>query len=586
MRFETTKDYPVISLFSGAGGLDTGFLRMGFRPVIAIDEGKAACETYRYNYPSVPVFRRDLSRIPKGYISRRLAELPQPVRPVGVIGGPPCQAFSLSNGNKKPNDPRAKLSIRYASLLSELNKTFELDFFVFENVPGIRNEKHIDQLRRIKRLFARAGFWVLEGELDAQKFGVAQIRRRVFIVGFNSKKYPIVEFDFPRGKKGPSKTVRDSIGHLPEPTYFSVGETNSISFHKNHRCMVPRSEKFRNGWLREGQIKGRPFRVLSWGRPSWTVAYGHREVHVHPSGHRRLSVYEAMLLQGFLKVYQLKGTLSDQIRLVSDAVPPPLAAALAQSIREALPRLQRLTEYHDHSKRVRASKVFWSSRQEVNPHQAPMFLKSFFSQYAGKYIRKFPWRKRGTKDFHLLVAEVLLVQTKAEDVARIWPLLIKKCPVPRALATAKTSVLRNLLRPLGLQNQRAEALHSISRALLKRHKGCVPRTVVELLSLPHVGLYTATAVASFCFGAKVPIVDTNVLRVLGRIEGIRSAQDLRRSKEIWRLAWSVLPEEKVDLHNYGILDFAATVCTRDPDCSHCPLRRKCKFGQERLRRGG
>lgn len=96
--------------------------------------------------------------------------------------------------------------------------------------------------------------------------------------------------------------------------------------------MKPRSEKFFNGFLKEGDVKGRPFRVLEWGKPSWTVAYGHREVHIHPTGKRRLSIYEAMLLQGFPPKYVFKGTLSDQVRLVSDAVPPPLARALAESV--------------------------------------------------------------------------------------------------------------------------------------------------------------------------------------------------------------------------------------------------------------
>ena len=100
--------------------------------------------------------------------------------------------------------------------------------------------------------------------------------------------------------------------------------------------MQPRSPRFTNGTLKEGQITGRPFRVLSWDKPSWTVAYGHREVHVHPSGKRRLSVYEAMMLQGFPEDYELKGTLSDQIRMVSDAVSPPVAFALAKAILRTL----------------------------------------------------------------------------------------------------------------------------------------------------------------------------------------------------------------------------------------------------------
>jgi len=573
---------PVVSLFCGAGGLDTGFLHAGFKPVIALDCNEAACETYKYNYPSSHVIRRDLALLPKGYILERLAELPRALRPVGVIGGPPCQAFSLSNGHKRPNDPRARLSEHYASVLAELNQEYELDFFVFENVLGLRHEEHDAQFRNIKELLASAGFWILEGELDAKDFRVAQSRRRLFVVGFNKKKYPVVQFEFPQGHSAHPKTVRDILEHLPEPLYFYRGaSSHTIPFHQNHWCMAPKSKRFRNGRLVEGQVDGRAFRVLNWDRPSWTVAYGHREVHIHPAGRRRLSVYEAMLLQGFPKDYRLLGTLSDQIRLVSDAVPPPLAAALAGSIRDVLPRLRELAQCRFNRQRMLSHKIFWNSRQDASSERAPAFLTNFFTRYARKHFRKFPWRRKKTKEFHLLIAEVLLAQTKAEDVARVWPLIIKRYEKPKDLASAKRSVLVALLRPLGLQNQRAKALQTIARVLVERHHGEVPHDVAQLLSLPHVGLYTATAVASFSFGKRVPIVDTNVLRVLGRITGGKIDQDLRRSRRIWALAWGALPVKNVELHNYGILDFAAQVCTRDPICSRCPLRRKCAFGNAR-----
>jgi DNA (cytosine-5)-methyltransferase 1 len=116
--------------------------------------------------------------------------------------------------------------------------------------------------------------------------------------------------------------------------------------------MVPRSDRFFDGSLKEGDLKGRPFRVLKWDAPSWTVAYGHREVHVHPSATRRLSVFEAMLLQGFPRGYELCGTLSDQIRLVSDAVPPPVAEALANSIIKALGYERTIGAASNHSTRA------------------------------------------------------------------------------------------------------------------------------------------------------------------------------------------------------------------------------------------
>lgn len=328
---------PVVSLFSGSGGLDEGFARTGFSPVLAIDIDGAACKTYEFNHPGVRVLKKDLSQALNGYVVERLSELPRSVQPIGVIGGPPCQAFSLSNVHKRSDDPRLTLPGNYAHILSELNKHYEIDFFLFENVLGLKHKAHFELFSYFKGLFASAGFVIFEGELDALDFGVAQIRKRVFVVGFNSKKYRAVRFEFPTGDPRRRKTVREAIGSLPPPIFFERGMTGrEVPFHPNHWCLKPRSKKFFNGFLREGDMRGRPFRVLEWDKPSWTVAYGHREVHVHPSCKRRLSIYEAMLLQGFRPDYVLRGNLSDQIRLVSDAVPPPLAKALADQILGAI----------------------------------------------------------------------------------------------------------------------------------------------------------------------------------------------------------------------------------------------------------
>jgi len=328
---------PVVSLFSGCGGLDLGFFQAGFRPVLAVDVDPAACITYEANHPHGRVLKKNLSDLSSGYICQRLEELPAPVRPVGVIGGPPCQAFSLGNVHKNGDDPRARLPEWYAKVLKELNTSFGLDFFVFENVRGLKHKMHAEIFTRFKQLFAAAGFHIVEGELDAQDFGVAQVRKRVFVVGWNNKKYgKDFTFRFPKGQAVP-RTVRDVIGDLPEPALFNRAlKMANIPVHPNHWAMMPRSKRFFDGSLRNGSAKGRPFRVLDWDKPSWTVAYGHREVHIHPDGKRRLSVYEAMLVQGFPADYRLHGTLSDQLRLVSDAVPPPMAKALGEAVMKAL----------------------------------------------------------------------------------------------------------------------------------------------------------------------------------------------------------------------------------------------------------
>jgi DNA (cytosine-5)-methyltransferase 1 len=128
MEQECEEFLPVVSLFSGPGGLDTGFMRAGFTPILAIDGDPAAVDTFHTNYPTVPVIKKDLSEVSPDFLVERVLELPGEPRPIGVIGGPPCQAFSLSNGHKTADDPRAELSKHYAGLLTELNRAFNLDF--------------------------------------------------------------------------------------------------------------------------------------------------------------------------------------------------------------------------------------------------------------------------------------------------------------------------------------------------------------------------------------------------------------------------------------------------------------------------
>ncbi len=210
-------------------------------------------------------------------------------------------------------------------------------------------------------------------------------------------------------------------------------------------------------------------------------------------------------------------------------------------------------------------------------------LRQAFVRYAKDNLRKFPWREPGMSPYHLLLAELLLVQTKAADVASIWPVLVKRYPTPERLALAPVRSLANLLRPLGLQNQRANALHNLSRYLVRERAGQLPETIVGLLSLPHVGLYTAAAVSCFANGRRVPIVDANLLRVFARIFGLPATRELRRSRRIWAIAWALLPHRNASQHNYGLLDFAAEICTpKAPRCGRCPVREFCAYGRTEL----
>ncbi|WP_295435969.1 DNA cytosine methyltransferase [uncultured Thiodictyon sp.] len=329
----------LLSLFCGPGGLDLGFERAGFRTSFAFDKHADSIRTYNHN--------RLGADSPAGYIldltdvSAKDLDVfaGRELTPTGVIGGPPCQSFSQANRSPRAEDPRHILPLRYAALLAELNARHRIDFFMFENVPGLGLPPHDERFRSLLTALTEAGFNVSSAILNAMDFGVPQRRKRLIVVGFNAAAYPGKKWTAPTHLRQESKirTVRDTFVDLPEPTYFHRGASpETIQPHPNHWCMAPKSKKFTDGTLKEGNTCLRSFKTLAWDAPSITVAYGNREVHVHPNCQRRLSVYEAMLLQGFPATYELTGNLSSQIRQVSDAVPPPLAEAVALSIAEQL----------------------------------------------------------------------------------------------------------------------------------------------------------------------------------------------------------------------------------------------------------
>lgn len=323
----------LLSLFCGPGGLDQGFKEAGFRTLLGIDSDEECVRTFAHNHPLARTAVRDIARLSVPALDGLYG---RPLEPVGVLGGPPCQSFSVSNVYQSEDDPRHLLPEAYARLLAQLNKRRPISFFVFENVPGLLGKKHVHRYERFKQLFEKAGFSLKEALLDAQDYGVPQERARVIIVGVNQLLHPGKEWVPPK-KDAKRRTVRDAIDGLPEPVRNARGlDPDTFPVHPNHWCLVPKSPKFFSGKLRQGEMWGRSFRSLSWDKPSWTVAYGHREVHIHPGGKRRLSIYEALLLQTFPKEYRLLGNMTAQVRLVSEAVPPKLAQQIALSIREVL----------------------------------------------------------------------------------------------------------------------------------------------------------------------------------------------------------------------------------------------------------
>jgi DNA (cytosine-5)-methyltransferase 1 len=323
----------IVSLFSGAGGLDLGFHDAGFPVVFAIDSSAAAIKTHKRNFPSTTSIAADLVSLGPSGVLDHLADVLTDGEPIGVIGGPPCQGFSRANPASVADDPRNGLPLLYLEIVEALQRKYDVQFVLFENVLGIRDTKHALMFKGILSKFEAIGLTAGVRECSALDYGVAQSRNRVIISGFHRAEVAAA-FD-PTHVESKDLTVRSVIGSLPPPAFYSRGlMAADIPHHENHWTMRPLSKRFSDPG--GAGRAGRSFRRLEWDKPSPTVAYGHREIHVHPDGRRRLSIYEAMLIQGFPPEFVLEGTLSAQVDQVSNAVPPPLARALARAIDEAL----------------------------------------------------------------------------------------------------------------------------------------------------------------------------------------------------------------------------------------------------------
>ena len=324
----------VVSLFSGAGGLDLGFSREGFPVSFAVDISEAAIKTHQRNFRGTTSVAADLVKVGPTGVVNQIRGLIEPGAPIGVIGGPPCQGFSRANTGAASDDPRNRLPLLYLEIVEALQEFYKVQFVLFENVLGICDSKHSDVFSGILSKFEEIGLYAGVKQYSALDYGVAQARNRVVISGFASDLAATI-FTPVKVRTRRKLTVRSVIGRLPQPVYFSRGlRPEDIPYHPNHWTMRPISKRF--GALNDDARQGRSFRRLAWDKPSPTVAYGHREIHVHPDGQRRLSIFEAMLLQGFPRNFVLEGTFSAQVDQVSNAVPPPLAQALAGATKQVL----------------------------------------------------------------------------------------------------------------------------------------------------------------------------------------------------------------------------------------------------------
>ena len=193
--------------------------------------------------------------------------------------------------------------------------------------------------------------------------------------------------------------------------------------------------------------------------------------------------------------------------------------------------------------------------------------------------RDLPWRGEGGPAWGILVSEVMSQQTPMSRVAPYWTDWMRRWPTPGSCAAASKAEILTAWGNLGYPS-RALRLRACAQTIVERFGGSVPQDYGDLVSLPGVGRYTASAVLSFAFGKRVAVVDTNIRRVVSRafdggesIGGATTKADLARAVEL-------LPREDGDsvVWNQTLMEIGATVCTSsNPRCRTCPLAGVCRW---------
>ncbi|MCC6005021.1 MAG: DNA cytosine methyltransferase [Thermofilum sp.] len=395
------KRYTAVDLFCGAGGLTLGFKQAeykgyGFKAVAAVDVWKPACETYKTNHPEVEVICGDIR---ENWVKQRLATVTGGHVDV-VIGGPPCEAFSLA-GKRDPNDPRARLFYDYVDIVAKLQPYI----FVMENVEGIltmltlredidyeTKRKVLDALNRlleldkvgkarraapqyiirenharsseeaelvkfvrkylvtaaeaIRQAFNNIGYDVAWKVLNALDYGVPQERKRVFFIG--AKKGLGVVIHFPERTHAPEESITIDGRKLERYRTLrdAIGDLPPLE-------QRPDDEVYEGGF---SPIYMSRNRYKSWDEPSYTILASARHVPLHPDSPRmikvdkdkwafanepgkkprRLSVRECARVQTFPDWYKFVGSTVDKYALIGDAVPPLLAKRVAEATLRSL----------------------------------------------------------------------------------------------------------------------------------------------------------------------------------------------------------------------------------------------------------
>ena len=317
-----TKNDPkikVISLFSGSGGLDLGFLQTDkFEIIFANDFNKFAYKSYTHNIGDHIILDdvANLKNLP-------MAEI--------IIGGPPCQGFSTANPGRSFDDPRNQLFKEYARIINKVTPKM----FLMENVSGMVSMQKGKVFELIKKELSDCGYNLYHELLNARDYGVPQSRKRMIIIGVRNDLGG--EFKFPKPTHSDKNYVTvnqvlfDSPVNIKNPNHI-VGKLSKLNLERIKQIPEGGSMKNCDIALQNNSDLNRSMRRLSRNKTSYTIVHNNCDHYYHPTENRRITIREMARIQGYPDDFIFLGNKSEQSRQVGNSVPIGLAKVLAEQI--------------------------------------------------------------------------------------------------------------------------------------------------------------------------------------------------------------------------------------------------------------
>ena len=328
---ENEKKLTYVDLFSGAGGFSLGFDRAGFENIFSVDIESEFCETYRENFPDHDLITKDIAELTEKEILEKIKGKKIDV----VIGGPPCQGFSMAGniGRKFVDDPRNSLFKEFARVVETIKPTF----FVMENVARLYGHNKNQTRKEIIATFEDMGYKVECKILNSVDYNVPQVRRRVIFIG------TLVDIDiiFPKRITKKEISVKEAIGHFPP--LRSGTKSKKVKNHSamNHTQQMLKKMKYISDGGDRSEIPEnirptsgdiRKYIRYNSKKPSVCITGDMRKV-FHYSQNRALTVRELAAIQSFPDDFEFKGSSIGQQQQVGNSVPPNMAEAIALSIK-------------------------------------------------------------------------------------------------------------------------------------------------------------------------------------------------------------------------------------------------------------